>query len=384
MDAEVVIVGGGFAGSAAALELASLGREVCILERGQPRRDKVCGEGLMPHGVSQLHALGLLDAVEATGARPFRGIAYRVGASVAEGRFPGGYGLGVRRQRVDEVLAEAVSAHPRISVRYGVRARGLSGRAGAMVVATDGGLVRGRAIVAADGLHSRLRRDLGLTVRSTPRRRYGARLHVRHSQPDPELVHVAVTGDAEVYLTPTAPGELNVAVLLEHDQARTLRGDLEARILQLASAVPELEPFLVGAEVEGAAGAVGPLRQEASSWVADGVVLVGDAAFFLDGITGEGMSLALSGARLAARVVDRAMVGGEASVSRLASYPRRWSREVRDKLWLTEVVLWGIRHPRLASWAVDQLGRRPRLFGAVLDVNGGTARWPSLVQAVMP
>ncbi|MFT5458125.1 MAG: 2-polyprenyl-6-methoxyphenol hydroxylase-like FAD-dependent oxidoreductase [Myxococcota bacterium] len=383
MDAEVVIVGAGLAGCAAALELAACGRDVIVLERGGRDRDKVCGEGLMPHGVETLRSLGLLPAVLATRPVPFRGIRYQVGTSVANGTFPSGHGLGVRRARIDRVVGDAAASHPRIELRTGIRVRSVSGVAGRMEVRTDSGRLTARAVVGADGLHSVVRRSLGLQVRAEGRRRYGARVHISHDGPDPARVGVYITPVGELYITPTAPGEMNIAVLLEHAQARTLAGGAEARILAVAGTIPQLEPWLRHARTISVAASCGPLRQRASAWACDGAVLVGDAAFFLDGITGEGMSLALSGGVLAARTLDRAMVGGEASRERLAAYPRRFARDVRHKVRLTEVVLAGIRHRRLSGWAVRQLATRPALFGALLDLNGGHGGLEGIARAVL-
>ena len=144
-EAEVIIAGGSVGGCATALHLARRGHEVIVLERSEFPREKICGEGLMPHGVAALRALGLFDAVEAAGARRFRGIAYYVPGASAVGPFPGGrYGLGIRRSALDATLAEAASRHPKIDYRTGVRVRAVTGRPEAMTVETDAGPVRGR------------------------------------------------------------------------------------------------------------------------------------------------------------------------------------------------------------------------------------------------
>ncbi len=62
-EAQVLVIGGGPAGSATALHLARAGVSVLLIERDTFPKQKCCGEGIMPHGVKQIEELGLLDAV---------------------------------------------------------------------------------------------------------------------------------------------------------------------------------------------------------------------------------------------------------------------------------------------------------------------------------
>ncbi|MCB9690301.1 MAG: NAD(P)/FAD-dependent oxidoreductase [Alphaproteobacteria bacterium] len=369
-DAEVVVVGGGPGGCAAALHLARAGREVILVDRARFPRPKVCGEGLMPVGVAELERLGLELAID---AQPFHGIRYAVGDRVAEGRFPGGRsGLGVRRERLDRALNEAASAAG-VDVRHGVQVRALLGSGGRRVVRTSAGDLRCRAVVAADGMRSPIRRALGLESPRRGRPRYGLRGHLRLAGTAPvlDVVEVRVEDGLELYLTPVGDRELNVAVLLEKQASRDLRGDLEGGFARILSGVPAMAPWLDGAVPDGPVGLTGPLRQEAIDVVADGVVLVGDAAGFLDGITGEGMSLTLTSARLAAETLDGALERGDVSVAALRSYATARARAAFDLTLLTEIVLAGIRNRWLARRVVGGLARHPDVFGRVLGVSSG-------------
>lgn len=90
MDVEVVVVGGGLVGMAVASRLVDAGHEVVVIERHEAGHDKVCGEGLMPHGVAAFEALGWSGVLDAIGAPPLRGIRWRSpGASMAAD-FPAG------------------------------------------------------------------------------------------------------------------------------------------------------------------------------------------------------------------------------------------------------------------------------------------------------
>src|SRR3989442_1381396 len=105
MDADLVVIGGGPVGAVLAMSLARVGKRVTVLEKSGFPRDKPCGEGLMPSGVAVLDRLGihLLRA----GFPPLHGVRYRLaGGSSAGGTFRSGGGCGVRRTRLDQLLAE--------------------------------------------------------------------------------------------------------------------------------------------------------------------------------------------------------------------------------------------------------------------------------------
>src|SRR5262249_12736081 len=92
---DLVVVGGGPVGLAAAIHAADRGLSAVVLERRTPPLDKACGEGLMPPGVAALGALGVVVPEHARA--PFVGIRYVDGDTVAEARFADGPGWGVRR-----------------------------------------------------------------------------------------------------------------------------------------------------------------------------------------------------------------------------------------------------------------------------------------------
>jgi menaquinone-9 beta-reductase len=378
VDFDVAVVGGGLAGSATALHLARRGHRVVVRERGSSPREKVCGEGLMPHGVAEIAALGLLDAVRATAPVPFHGVRYRIDDMCAEGRFPGGRsGLGLRRARVDAALHRACVDAPGVQVRLGVGVRDAAWSADAVTVATTDGLVRARAVVGADGLSSLIRRKAGLALPPRGPVRYGARLHVRLAAESPRLrfVEVIVEPDLEVYLTPTAPDELNIAVLVGKDVARSLGGDLHGRLMARLARVAALAPHLAGAEVITPAAMWGPLRQRTRAVTGDRVALVGDAAGFVDALTGEGMSLGLVSARLAAETLDVALGADDLRATALRRYDRARRRHTRWPTLLTEGLVRGIRYRGLASWVIAAIALWQELFDLVLGVAaGGAAR----------
>ena len=379
-DAQVVVVGGGPAGSATALQLARAGVSVVLVERDSFPRQKACGEGVMPHGVRQIEALGLLDSVQASGSWPFEGITYRHGDHQVSGRFPGGrLGLGVRRLRLDVLFHRAVLEQEGVRVLQ-ARMESVEVDDEGVTVTCGDHVLRAEVVVGADGLNSQVRRQGGLQSRRRGRLRYGGNYHLELPEDRPKLhrVEVHFSEGCELYLTPVAPRELGVAILCEKGLAKSLAGDRLGGLRRLAEACPSWPRELVEARTISEGFFCGPLRQEVSCVVADRMALVGDAAGFLDPITGEGLSIALVSAELLAGVLVEALDRGDLSAESLRPYAAARRAGIRDALLLTEVILWWVRTPLLPAYVVRNLARRPEVFEKMLAVAAGSGGLGSL------
>ena len=109
-NTDVLIVGGGPAGLAAAIELGRQRLNVTVIERRVWPVDKVCGEGLMPTGVDCLKRLGVFKHIEPDQLRPFAGITWLEGESQAvQADFIGGPGFGIRRLGLSRALSRPLS-----------------------------------------------------------------------------------------------------------------------------------------------------------------------------------------------------------------------------------------------------------------------------------
>ena len=368
MKPDVLIAGGGVAGSTLAILLGRAGLAVELFERDDFPREKACGEGLMPAGVAVLRRLGLVDGV---GGMPFRGVRYHFRGGVVTGRFPAGAGpregLAQRRVVLDRVLFEAAAGTAGVRARTKAMVEGPiveRGRVTGLMV--DGAAHRAPLIVAADGVYSRIRRALGLD-RALRRRRLGMRAHFRVAdgfEASP-WVDIYLGKGHELYVASLPRGELLVAALAD---AEPLHAPAEILFERWWHAQPLLAERLRGASRLTPVRGTFPLAG-ARSGTAPGVVLLGDAAGALDPIAGGGMTHALQGAELLARFASRGVAEAD---SWFPEFERGRAALLRDYATVTRGMLWLARHPGLVPPALGALGSWPTALSHLLGVAGGT------------
>lgn len=342
---DVIVAGGGPAGLVSALYARRAGLDVLVVEPrdgsvGKPI-DKACGEGLMPGALTALEELGMdPDGHALAGIRYLDARAGAGTATVAEARFGHGAGRGVRRTVLHTALRAAAE---RAGVGF-LAERVVDVRQSAADVTVDGR--RARYLIAADGLHSPIRAQLGLSGPGTRARRWGVRAHFAVA-PWSDCVDVHWGRYSEAYVTPVGEQLVGIAVLSSRAEPfiAALR-NFPAVTDRLAGAAP----------VEPPRGA-GPLRQRVLSPAAGRVLLVGDAAGYIDALTGEGLAVAFAAARAAVAAI---------AADQPQRYARDWRRASRRPRQITEALLWASGRPLLRRAIVPAASGLPGLFTAAV------------------
>ncbi len=351
-DDRLIIVGGGPVGLVTALHAARAGLRVTVCEPRAAPIDKACGEGLMPSGVAALAALGVDPA-----GSPITGIRYLSAAGrprrEAQASFRDAPGRGIRRTVLHAALWEAAQRagvdlvpatvagldQHETSVRVRVADPGANGRAGREL--------RASYVIAADGLHSQVRRMLDLDAPVHRHRRYGLRRHVA-IKTWTNQVEVYWSGQGEAYLTPVGADMVGVALLSGGG----------ASFEQQLGAYPALLERLGGAQFVTPVRGAGPFRQRSRRRVAGRVLLVGDASGYVDALTGEGLSVGFAQARSAVEAVC------DASAQR---YERHW-REITNPSTLTAAALVTATRRAPVRRALVPLARQvPSVFEAAVN-----------------
>ncbi|MFF7635204.1 geranylgeranyl reductase family protein [Kitasatospora sp. NPDC008050] len=352
-DAQVVVIGAGPAGSAAAAHLARAGVDVLLLEKDVFPRDKVCGDGLTPRGVQQLLRLGI--DVTAPGWRRSRGMRLHCSGRQLDVDWPalGGYpdfGLTRTRHDFDHLLAghaQAAGARLHTGTKVTTPLTDATGRiTGVTAVTADGGTADFRAplVIAADGASARTALALGWqrdprSPMATAVRRY----YRNQALADDEYlqlwadVRCAGTGhDLPGYgwVFPLADGRVNVG-LGGVPHRRHGATDLRATLREWVDQLPahwELDERHAEDPPRSAALPMGLNRRPQYR---QGLLVLGDSAGMISPWNGEGIAQAMEAAEVAAETVALALTRppGPRREQALRHYPaeldHRWGRYYR-------------------------------------------------------
>ena len=389
-DAEVIIVGGGPAGSTLAAALAGAGHRVLLLDKTSFPRHKACSEYINPAGADLLREMGMLDDVMGAGA-------HRMEAMIVHapdgGQFsanyekagPGRAALGLSRYRLDQLLLEraraaGVTVRERAHVRDVIQKDGQVVGVEAMIDGTRQPL-RASLVVGADGHNSVISRSLGLDVSFRWPDKTGLVAHYRGVTGLDRFGEMHVGRGAYAGLAPLEDGLTNVAVVAPVHVVSGRAGSVEAYFEDALRSMPEVARKLADADRVGTIRGVGSMARRARRTVGDGFLLVGDAASFLDPFTGEGIYEALRAAHLAAPVASAALRSGTVSAAALDGYRiarRRTFTAKREVCWIVQGF---ISAPPLMNYVTQRLAQREELG---LTLSGVLGNFRPATQALSP
>jgi menaquinone-9 beta-reductase len=343
---DVLVIGGGPAGLAAAIAARQQGFRVLVADGAQMPIDKPCGEGLMPDGLAALEKLGI--SVNAENSYPFRGIRFLSAGLAVDAAFPNGaLGMGVRRTVLHRLIAERASSLG-IDFLWQTPVTGIS----ADGVHLGSRQVSARWIIGADGSTSRVRRWAELDAFRKRDCRYAFRQHYRVA-PWTDRMELYWGRRGEIYVTPVSKDQVCVALISR---------DPKLRLTEALHRFPELKSRLEGADVasaeKGAVTATCKLKRVSRGNVA----LIGDASGTVDAITGEGLCLAFS----QAMVLDDCLRAGD-----LARYEHEHRRLAFRPLLMARLMLLLDGRPRLQRRTLQAFQKRPEVFKRLLELHVG-------------
>jgi flavin-dependent dehydrogenase len=387
VKAEVLVVGGGPAGSSVAWHLAQLGVEVTMLDRARFPRDKVCAEYLSPQASRILEAMGALPTIEAAGAMHLSGMKVRapngreiLGHFAAQHGFRGfrDRGLGVRRTVLDATLVDCarragVQVLERTHMTDVVRdARGV---VTGVQVRDESGVPRtmnASLVIGADGLRSVVGRRLGLTRKAWWPKRIALVAHYRGLPGVTEIGEMHVEANGYVGIADVGHGVTNVAVVVPASRTDGLSGDPAGFFERWVMGAPHLAARFATAERVSEVRVTGPFATAARQAWAPGVALVGDAADFFDPFTGEGVYAALRGGELLAPLAAEYVRSPNATVraGALPEYERVRRSEFSGKWMVERLIAAFVAAPPLINHAARALSRRTDMADLLIGVAG--------------
>ena len=318
---DVLVVGGGPGGCAAAILLARMGRSVCLVEKDRHPRFHI-GESLLPMSMPIFDQLGVRESVEALGVikrgadfpspNPDGYQVFRFGRSLNP-TFP--YAVQIRRQDLDHLLfaaakkAGVVTAEQTLVEEVSFSGDGVE--VGAVTRQGERVRYRARYMIDASGRETLLGRLLHLKRPSTRHRSAALYAHfsgvTRRTGEDAGNISIYRVADGWAWVIPLPDGITSIGLVCSPATLRERSGDSESFLYRMLRSNADLARRIVDAQIVGHLQATGNYSYQCDEWAGRRWIMIGDAAAFVDPIFSSGVHLALRTAVDAAALVDRVL-----------------------------------------------------------------------------
>lgn len=315
LSTDVLVVGAGPAGSAAAAWAARAGRDVVLADAATFPRDKTCGDGLTPRAMAELDRLGLGEWVR--GRAENRGLRLTGFGQELQLEWPGGslpaVGSAVPRTELDDRIRSA-AIESGATMLEGAKAVDVrrDGNAVTAVEFADGREIRCTRVIVADGVRSPLGKKLGREWHRDTTFGVAARAYIGSERSsDPWISsHLELRdGDGTLqpgygWIFPLGTGEVNIGVGTLATAKRPGPGALRP-LLDLYTSQRRDDWKLTG-DLRAVASALLPMGGAVSNVAGPNWAIIGDAAACVNPLNGEGIDYGLEGGRLVVDILDEA------------------------------------------------------------------------------
>ncbi len=374
---DVIILGAGPAGSTLALRLAAGGLRVLLIDKKKFPREKVCGEFLNPRGVALLEELGLKEAVELHSPESVFGQKiHSENGSVMQGLYGEKNGLALPRPLFDSILLDSAKKKENIEVWEEASVTEIES-ASSKNIRIQGVDVSGKTfqaeaslLVGADGVQSFVAKQRGLQSKKNRAPKYALATRfsgVKHQNRG----EMFLIPNGYIGLAPLGQNTVGVSAVIPQTLSHSLAGNPQQRFDEILNRAPKLQQRLQTGKQICPVLATGWRPRYFKKIIAHRTLLVGDAAFFVDPFTGEGMSLALLGSKLAAQAILKAAQKKKDLCTALSRYQllfyKKFFLTILRCLWLQKFLY----RPAVMNRAAAYLSRNRFLSDQLVRICGG-------------
>jgi flavin-dependent dehydrogenase len=397
---DVLVIGGGPAGTTIASLLAEKGHNVCLLEKARHPRFHI-GESLLPMNLPILEKLGVLEQVDAISIKKYAAEFNSEEALLAQDTFyfakatknSPPFAYEVRRSEFDEILfrncqQKGVTALEGMNVVHAelagvlktIQARDEQGKQHQFTA---------RYLIDASGRDTVLAQQLN-SKQKNPKHKmaaiFGHFNHVeRRTGKDAGNISIYWFQHGWIWLIPLKDGITSIGCVCWPDYLKTRDTDLNTFLQQTLELVPAINTRMQHAQIEGVAQATGNYSYQSDLMSGDGFLLIGDAYAFVDPVFSSGVYLAMQSATRGADLVDQLLANTPNKKLLISQFEKSVATEIKAFCWF----IYRFNSPALHKLLMssDEAAQHPvkqKLKAAVISVLAGDAynnpqiRWPLL------
>lgn len=364
---DVIIVGGGPAGSTCAYILGQKHIKVLLIEKAQFPRDKTCGDFISARLSDKMKELGLYDAVKNTTHSVIEDLLFShpvVGSFLIKDSLSRACSTGFvcKRENLDKTLFEEAKKH--VDVLEGTKVKGLLFEGNQVVgVCSENRNFRAKIVVGADGANGITAKALGVETLDENHNAVAIRSYYSNIKGVTNNIELHFLDEVQpgyfwIFPTDQATGEANVGLGVLSRNVRNKNLQLKQLLQRITKEHPQFRERFAQAEcLAPVKGWSLPFGSKRRSIAFNGALLIGDAAGLIDPMSGEGIENGFRSAECAAKIIQQAFIAKDFSYSFLLKYEKAMESllwpELRKGYWIQKIsrnpiflkfIFWLLKH----------------------------------------